>query len=250
MFNFKQKNVVMPKDSTVSVVIVAAGSGERLAAEAGAENGKALLQVAGKPLIQHSLEIFAQVDRVKDIIVVAREIDILAIYDIVNNEQIPKVRNIVPGGSTRQHSVYNGLKEVSTDYVLIHDAARPCITLDDINDLITRLVENGRPVTLASKIIDTINRVQNGTIVDTLDRDELFVVQTPQGFNTTKLKHAHEKAIDDGFESTDDAGLLENFGEKVHIVRGSSQNIKITYPDDVLVAEAILAARENVYGVF
>jgi 2-C-methyl-D-erythritol 4-phosphate cytidylyltransferase len=246
MFKFKQKNENLPTNPTVSVIIVAAGSGERL----GAENGKALLEVAGKPLIQHSLEIFAQLDVIKDIIVVAREVDILAIYDIINNHQLPKVRNILPGGATRQASVYNGLAEVSTDYVLIHDVARPCPEIHDIKELIARLLENGKSVTLATKIIDTINRVQNGVIIDKLDRDELFAIQTPQGFNTLKLRRAHEKAIDDGFESTDDAGLLENFGEKVHIVRGSSENINLTYPADVLVAEGILYTKGNAYGNF
>ena len=145
--------------------------------------------------------------------------------------------SIIEGGNTRQASVYNGLKHSSCDFVLIHDAARPMISIDLINQAI-EMVKEKKALTVATKTIDTIKEVEDGVIVQTIDRAKLYNTQTPQAFEYNLIKNAHEKLVGENF--TDDAGMLEFFGQDVHILIGSYKNIKITTQNDIDIAKIYL----------
>lgn len=151
-------------------------------------------------------------------------------------EKMPQIE-IIKGGATRQKSVYNGLKHSECDYVLIHDAARPMITTDLINQTI-EMVKEKKALTVATKTIDTIKEVVDGKIIRTIDRSKLYNTQTPQAFEYNLIKEAHEKLKGQNF--TDDAGMLEELGFDVYILNGSYKNIKITTQNDIDIAKVYL----------
>lgn len=144
---------------------------------------------------------------------------------------------IIQGGETRQQSVFNGLRAGECDYVLIHDGARPMISVDLVNRAI-ELVQEKKALTVATKTIDTIKEVQDGKIIRTIDRSKLYNTQTPQAFEYGLIMNAHLKFI--GQDYTDDAGMLEALGETVYILDGSYKNIKITTQNDIEIARIYL----------
>ncbi len=143
------------------------------------------------------------------------------------------------GGDTRQHSIYNALCAVKGELVLIHDGARPFVTPKQISDVAEALYENDAAA-LGIPVTDTIKTVENGYITGTVDRSALVSIQTPQGFKTEIIKKAHEIAKNNGLSVTDDCALCENIGIKIKVVCGSPSNIKLTTPDDLKLAKAIL----------
>lgn len=145
---------------------------------------------------------------------------------------------ITAGGVTRQDSVSSGLEEVSSDLVLVHDAARPFATTELIERVLAQLdgFDGAIP---ALPLDETVKRVDDERVVETIDRERLWAVQTPQGFHTEVLSSAHEKARAEGINSTDDAMLVERYGGSVKVVRGLRSNLKITYPEDFEMAEAL-----------
>jgi 2-C-methyl-D-erythritol 4-phosphate cytidylyltransferase len=153
------------------------------------------------------------------------------------------VRTVL-GGDERQKSVRNGLDLVDTPRVVVHDAARPFATVDLVAAVLDGL-EGAHGAAPATPVSDTLKEVRDGRVIRTVERSSLWAVQTPQAFSTEALKSAHDKARVDGFLGTDDAQLVERYGGVMRIVEGARDNIKLTYPHDWRVAEAIVAARRR-----
>ncbi len=211
-----------------SAIIPAGGTSSRF----GTTN-KLLEKINGKEVIKYTVDAFE--NSLVDEIVICANVNI--IENLEEIFQSYKKVKIIEGGQTRQASVYNGLKAVNCDYVLIHDAARPMISTDLINQT-AEMVKDKKALTVATKTIDTIKEVEDDKIVCTVDRSKLYNTQTPQAFEYNLIKTAHEKFIGQNF--TDDAGMLEALGQDVYILNGSYKNIKITTQSDIDIAKIYL----------
>lgn len=225
--------------SLVNAVIVAAGRGTRL----GGAASKVLLPVAGRPLILHTLDRFAAAKEVHGAVLVVPA-DGVAEYEELLRTSRPAGLTLAvrPGGARRQDSVRAGLDALAPDcqVVVVHDGARPFASAG----LVDRCVRETRPdraVTAAVPARNTIKTVQDGQVMETLPRNRLWEIQTPQAFPVAVLRDAYEKAEREGVEATDDAMLVERLGTPVRIVEGSTTNLKVTYPEDLLYAEALVA---------
>ncbi|MBR6710137.1 MAG: 2-C-methyl-D-erythritol 4-phosphate cytidylyltransferase [Selenomonadaceae bacterium] len=230
----------------VSVVFPAAGKGRRM----GARKNKVLLEIGKVPMLVHTMRRFSKSPQVDFLVVVvgADEVaDISAMLKLVSGL---KPYRVVAGGSERQYSIANGLKAVpeASDVILVHDAARPFVSLKTIEGVIeTARREGGAIAAVPAK--NTIKFVDaEGTVVRTPARSELWEVQTPQGFRREILLRAYEQAERDGFLGTDDSGLVERLGVPVKVVESDGRNIKVTTPEDMIVAEAFL--KEELKGKF
>lgn len=223
----------------VSVILAAGGSGRRM----GSEINKVFLPLCGKTVIEHTVDAFCESGCADRIIIVTRSEDIAECERLFNKN--PLVTDILPGGDTRQQSVYNGLRRLEGGVVLIHDAARALIT----PELIRRTAEyakNHGSAALGVKCKDTLKSVgDDGFITGTVDRERVFQIQTPQAFAVKEIKAAHERAAAESLSATDDCALLESFGGRVRLLEGSYENIKLTTPEDIVVAERILRKRNG-----
>ena len=222
-------------DCAVPVIIVSAGSSTRM----GGLN-KQFLQICGVPVIARTLRVFEKSPFISRIILVAREDNIPDMQLIADKYGIEKLTDIVAGGNQRRDSVMCGLKILGADEkkVLIHDGARPFADDVLIGNAVAAL-ENSDASVCAVKIIDTIKRADdNKNVVATVDRENLYSVQTPQGVDVPKYLEAISRFPDDTV--TDDASLMEKAGYSVKIVDGNRRNIKITTPDDINFAEIIV----------
>lgn len=231
------------RSSFVSAVIVAAGSGKRM----GANKNKLLLLLRGKSILSYTLSAFENTDSIDEIVLVVSENDRECIEEIVKKENIGKLKCIALGGQTRQQSVYNGLLAVSRDaeIVAIHDGARCFITPDVITKTVNEALLHGAAAA-GCRLHDTLKvSSKDGFITDTLNRDEVWRIQTPQTFQYNLILKAHKAAIADSFVGTDDCILAERHGIPIKIVDGGFDNIKITTQEDLLFAEGILASRGN-----
>ena len=225
----------------VSAVIVSAGNSSRM----GGIN-KQFLEIGNMSVIARSISVFQNCSLINEIVVVTRENDIKAIKDIVEKHKFSKVTAVVKGGETRQLSVYNGVKATSldSDYVAIHDGARPLVTEKVIKDTLSVAFDCGAATT-GVKVKDTIKVVnENNEIIDTPDRSVMRAVQTPQIFAKDLYLNA-VKSVPDSKNFTDDCMLIEAYGKTVEFVDGDYENIKITTPEDVALAESYLARREK-----
>ncbi len=226
------------------VVIPAAGAGRRM----GAGKNKLFLELKGKPLIIYTLEIFEKDEWCQSIILVCNENDREEMESLIKKYTITKVSALVTGGPERQHSVYKGLSVIEHDpVVLIHDGARPFVKTAVIRKLVEKTNKYGA-ATVAVPVKDTIKRVRNHTVSETLERSQLWTVQTPQAFRLSLIKQAHERAVADSFVGTDDASLVERLGQDVLIVTGDYENIKITTPEDLVFAGAIIEKKQKLRG--
>jgi 2-C-methyl-D-erythritol 4-phosphate cytidylyltransferase/2-C-methyl-D-erythritol 2,4-cyclodiphosphate synthase len=222
----------------IGLVLVAAGSGERL----GAGVPKALVRVAGQSMIGHCLDTADRVDRIRQVVVVAPP---GRTDDLMRTGAIPEAVQVVAGGASRDASVRKGLAALDdgTQLVLIHDAARPFAPPEVFERVIDGLVAGHDAVIPAVPVTDTIKVVHDGVVHSTPVRDALVAVQTPQGFRLEVLERAHA-ALD--AQVTDDAMLVERAGIEVHVVDGSPHSFKITTAFDLHVAEAVLAQSDPV----
>lgn len=229
-------------EGTVSAIIVAAGSSSRMGGAS-----KQLLSIGGIPVLARTLLAFENARSIKDIVIVARESDILGFQMLAEKYLITKVTDIVEGGSCREESVKNGILRLSdeTECVLIHDGARPFVTEEIIESVADAAKEYGA-VTCAVAVKDTLKVAEDGVVSKTLDRNTVFSVQTPQGFNFAQFKKSILSKPDLSL-FTDDCSVAEADGIKVHIVEGSYNNIKITTKEDIYIAEGILntGGKEN-----
>lgn len=226
---------------SVAALVLAAGRGERLAADL----PKAFVLLAGIPLVVHSIRAMDQVPEVRWILPVLGESD-RDHWDAVASQvdQLSSLLEPVDGGVERQDSMRAGLAALPADveWVAVHDAARPLVLPADVSKAIAVVREKGA-VLLASPVRDTVKRVIDGKVVETPSRAELYAAHTPQIFRRDWLTEAVEKAAFANLLGTDDAQLIEELGKEVWIVEGSPENIKITLPEDLLLAEAILRRR-------
>ena len=198
---------------------------------------KLLLKINGKTVLERSVNAFLNISDVDEVIVVAREKDIPAFSDILTDERV----SFVVGGDTRQQSVMNALDVIDDcELIIIHDGARPLIKSIDIENTIRAAKEN-KAAAVGVFVKDTVKVVdKNGFVVSTPDRSTLFAVQTPQIFDFELYRNAAQNAREKGLDFTDDCQLVESFNQKVKTVVGSYSNIKITTPDDIVLAENLL----------
>ena len=225
----------------VNVVIVAAGKGTRLQSEL----PKPFLSVAGRPILVHTLRRFTPIEMVRRIVVVvAAEREALCREVLHTHGPWPQPIAVIHGGAERQDSVRNGLAALETqcEIVVIHDAARPFISVEAIQRSIEAASEAGSAV-VAIPVRDTIKRADaQHTIRETVSRHDLWLAQTPQTFQVGVIRAAHQWAQQRGIAGTDDATLVEQMGRPVRIVPGDALNFKITTPDDLALAQAVLQA--------
>lgn len=225
--------------NTVAVV-AGAGRGERLARE----GGKQFLVLAGIPVLARSLINLQSCEEVSGIIVAVNPGEVeRAEREIVEPYGLTKVIKVVEGGEHRQDSVYRALKALPGDeeLVLVHDGARPFAGPSLFRRVIAAMRDTDG-VIAAVPVVDTIKEVEGGWVIRTPERRRLWAVQTPQCFRAFALLDSHERARREGVWATDDASLLERYRYRVRVVRGEVTNIKITYPSDLVVAEALLSA--------
>ena len=220
-------------------VIVSAGKGLRFMEG----KKKQFYFLGGKPILAHTLDKFEACALIRSVrLVVGQEDMDYCLKEIVEKYGFQKVSKIVPGGKRRQESVKNGIDTLpkDADIVAIHDGVRPLVTRTMIEDSIHSAVRFGA-VVLAVPVKETIKMSNpDGTVLKTFDRESLWQIQTPQTFQVDVIREAHYRATEDGFVGTDDASLVERLGMKVHILPGSYTNIKITTPEDLVLANLFL----------
>ena len=224
-----------------TVLLPAAGSGKRM----GAGQNKLFLQLRDIPVIIHTLRVFEQDPKCAQIVLAVKKEEMSIIESLLIGHRITKVAAITEGGAERQHSVYASLKaSPSKGIVLVHDAARPFIKLEVIHQLVHVAEKHGAAVA-AVRAKDTMKKVKNGIIQETVDRDSLWIIQTPQAFQYDVLEKAERLAEESHFLGTDEAMLVERMGERVHIVESTYDNVKMTTQEDLLLGEIILTKREQ-----
>lgn len=228
----------MIKGKKVTAILPAAGIGKRM----GVGSKKQFLEIHGKPILVHTLEKFHHAIYVDEIILVLQNEWISFVQEeIVGPYGFNRVQKIVPGGAERQDSVYEGLKAVvQSDVVIVHDAVRPCVRAEKIDELIEKTLEYSAAI-LAVRPKDTIKQQdENGFVARTIDRNTVWNVQTPQAFQYTVLRSAFDAAYAENYYGTDESVLVERLGQSVKIIEGHYDNIKITTPDDLALAERFL----------
>lgn len=223
----------------VSAVLVGAGLGLRM----GGSIKKPFLMIHGKPIFLHTIERFSQSDMISEIVVVVSETEIQSLREQWQNIlDVCKVRKIVAGGKRRQDSVYNGLCETGTDaeIVLIHDIVRPLVRKEHIEGVINKVRESHAAI-LAAPMKATVKEAGSDLCIQrTVPRNNLWMAQTPQGFKRELILNVFNQFKDADREFTDDAQIVEMAGYPVYIVPGTDENIKITTPEDMRIAEALL----------
>lgn len=226
------------ESKSVCAVIVAAGSGSRMGC---GDVSKVMIELLGKPVISYTLRAYEEAESIDSIVVVARRSDMMLISDVAREFNITKLVSVVSGGETRSESVKNGLTALPKDtgYIAIADGARPLITPDIINATVKEAKKTGGAAP-AIPVNDTLKRVLGGKIERTVDRESLYAVQTPQVFDVIKYSAARSITNED---YTDDTAYFEKAGFAVSITQGSASNIKLTYAQDIALAESILEKR-------
>lgn len=221
------------------VVIAAAGKGRRM----GSNTNKQYMLLNGRPVLSYSLDFFDRLPLVSQIVVVCAPDEIeYCDEEIVKRFRYSKVSAVVPGGPERQDSVWAGLQQLGedTDLVAVHDGARPILSLEVLTGLVAEAREWGAAIPgIPSKETVKLGD-RDGFVRQTLDRASVYGIQTPQVFNYTELVTAYRQAFEEGFLGTDDASLFELYIGRVKLVPGDYNNIKITTPEDMLMAEALM----------
>lgn len=230
--------------ANIAAIVPAAGRGKRM----GGQGNKLLLELAGTPILVFTLKTLELCPLIKEIIIPAARVDILTIKKLMEEYNLKKVTAVVEGGAERQESVYRALQSLSpeVDSVIVHDGARPLLTLDDLNRFLEKTADSEAAV-MAVPLKDTVKKVDTqGQVMETPPREQLRAIQTPQIFNRNLLEKVHKLAFEQQYLATDDASLFEWQGLPVRVVEGSYENIKVTTPEDMLWAESILHRRREV----
>lgn len=221
---------------TIAAIIPAAGQGVRM----GTQVPKQFLTLSGKPILQHTLDVFQRCAAVDEIIVVVPANEIEAVRDLA--APAPKVKQVVAGGQQRQDSVRHGFEalDADTEIVVVHDGVRPFVTPEMIEASIHAAREEGAAIA-AIPLSDTLKKVDKEQFVErTVDRDGLWRVQTPQTFRYAVLKEAYARAAADAYYGTDEGTLIEHLGRPLKVIPGSELNIKITRSEDLILGEKII----------
>jgi len=222
-------------------IILAAGRGTRM----NQEINKIYLPLKGKAIIGHTLEAFYKAQSIHKIILVVSPGEEEAIKHILGAYPPKKPLDLVLGGEERQDSVYNGLKSLpeNTEIVIIHDGARPLVRPRVIDQSVHMAMKWGGAVA-GMPVKDTIKKVNSQARIEgTPDRSRLWLVQTPQTFRYSLILEGHKKAREDGFLATDDSALVERLGKDVYVIEGGYDNLKVTTPEDIAIAQEILGGR-------
>ena len=235
LFNRKKEE---PPHLHVTAVIAAAGSSSRMGGM-----DKLFSEICGRPVLAWGLLAFENSEYIDDIIIVTAEHNIVPVSNLAADYGISKLNHIVRGGDTRQQSVSGALGFLdAATHIAIHDAARPLVTGEVIKAAVAAAVEHQAAAPMVP-MKDTIKEVQGGVITRTIPRENIYAVQTPQVFERALYERAMRGAVRDQLAVTDDCSIVEYCGAKVYMTEGSYENIKITTPEDIMIAEAILAAR-------
>jgi 2-C-methyl-D-erythritol 4-phosphate cytidylyltransferase len=225
----------------LTAVIVAGGSSQRMGFD------KLLALLGDKPVLAHTIEAFERTDSVREIILVARGERVGEFEGLVRQNNFKKVQCVVSGGEHRQDSVRAGLGKIGTDvkFVAVHDAARPLVTPDQIERVFALARQHGAAA-LAAPITDTLKRADEKQFVTgRVPRDNLYAMQTPQIFERALLERAYAEVAAKNRSVTDEVSAVEHLGAKVLLVPNDEWNVKITYPRDLLLAQAALARRSS-----
>lgn len=224
-------------------LVPAAGRGLRM----GGSVPKQFLSIGGEPLIVQSLRVLQAASAIDQIVLAVPSADIeYCEREIVARHRFTKVTRVVAGGAERQDSVRCALAQIpsDTEIVLIHDAVRPFVTQRMVEEVVAAARKEGAAI-IALPMRDTVKQVRkDGMIERTVDRNPLWLAQTPQAFRRDWIETAHRKGQIEGVQATDDSFLVEWLGHSVAVVEGSGENIKVTRPEDMVIGEAILAARK------
>ncbi|MDD2372104.1 MAG: 2-C-methyl-D-erythritol 4-phosphate cytidylyltransferase [Syntrophomonadaceae bacterium] len=226
--------------NNLRVVIAAAGTGSRMKSRI----NKQYMLLNSRPILSYSLDVFEKYEAVDEIVIVANPRDTeYCEKEIVKKFGYRKVKKVIPGGEQRQDSVWAGLMQLNrdtTDYVAVHDGARPLLTSALLSDLIRQAEEWGAAIP-GVYIRDTLKMVdRDGFVGNTLDRSSTVFIQTPQVFRFQEIYQAYKMALEEGFKSTDDAALFEKYIGRVKVVPGNYNNLKITTPEDLIIAQSLL----------
>jgi 2-C-methyl-D-erythritol 4-phosphate cytidylyltransferase len=225
----------------LSAIIVAGGSSQRMGFD------KLFVLLGNKPVLAHTIDAFEQTDSVREIILVARAERIEEFEELVRQNGFKKVRRIVPGGKHRQDSVRAGLEQIEADtaFIAVHDAARPLVMPKQIERVFAVARQHGAAA-LAEPITDTLKRAdENRFVTGGVPRESLYAMQTPQIFAHQLLEQAYAGVAANDLFVTDEVSAVEYLGAKVQLVPNDEWNIKITYPRDLLLAQAALARRSS-----
>lgn len=226
---------------TVSAVIAAGGTGSRM----GVGMNKIFLPISNRPVICRTLDIFEHSEVISEIIVVTGSGDINRLKALTEAAGYKKITAIIPGGTTRRESVLAGLYACQGDLVCIHDAARALLKPQALKQVVQDASLYGAAA-LGIPAKDTLKTAKNGFITGTVDRSRIYQIQTPQVFRLPEILALHKRAAEETEqEFTDDCSIGERYGLSIHITEGSPNNIKLTTPEDMLLAEAILALEER-----
>lgn len=224
------------------VVIPAAGSGSRMQCD----TPKQYLDVLGKKIIEHTIEVFIRSKHVQKVIVCLPEND--SVFNSLTVSESPKV-DVTAGGKSRAESVLNGLLAIEAaddDWVLVHDAARPCFTANLLNTLIEGLVDDAVGGIMAVRAKDTLKLSDSDSRINaTVDRSTIWQAQTPQMFRFQLLKASLRAALSESVNITDEASALEWAGYKPKLIEGDARNIKVTTPDDLELVEFLLSRKAS-----
>lgn len=224
-----------------AAVIVAAGASRRMGMD------KIMAELQGQPVLAHTIRAFQECESIGQIVVVCRKEQVAAVESLVREYGFAKVSAVVPGGDSRIASVQNGLAalEDGVRLVAIQDGARPLVTGEIIETTVAR-AGRSRAAAPAIPLKDTVKQVdETGKVLSTPDRSTLRAVQTPQVFDRDLLFAAWKKAEQDGIAYTDDCGAMEGLGKSVYLTEGSEENLKLTTPLDMILAEEILKRRNS-----
>lgn len=224
-----------------TVMIPAAGSGQRM----GAGTNKLFLQLGGKPIFVHTLEVFERDPACTNIIIAVKQQEELAMQQLVEQYGISKTLTFVQGGEERQHSVAACIRSHKTGgIVLVHDAARPFVQQAVIHELVRTASMHGAAIA-GVRAKDTMKLAPNGVVKETVNREQLWIIQTPQAFRYEVLRQASELAEKDCFLGTDESMLVERLGHPVYIVESTYDNVKMTTQEDLAFGEILLVRRQQ-----
>ena len=225
----------------LTAIIVAGGSSQRMGFD------KLLALLGDKPVLAHTIEAFERTESVREIILVARAERVGEFEELVRQNKFKKVRRVVPGGEQRQDSVRAGLEGIGADgkFIAVHDAARPLVTPEQIERVFSVAREHGAAA-LAAPITDTLKRAdENYFVKGGVARENLYAMQTPQIFERALLERAYAEVAAKSRSVTDEVSAVEHLGAKVLLVPNDEMNVKITYPRDLLLAQATMARRSS-----
>jgi len=231
--------------SRITAIVPAAGLGTRM----GADQPKQFLELDGVPLIIFTLRRLAACASITEFLIATRTDDVVSLQDRVARAGLGRPARVIHGGDTRQQSVANALAQVdpATEIVLVHDAVRPFVTVEQIDRVITEARARGAAI-LGIPAIDTVKEVKRASLPEdvalisaTIPRERIVLAQTPQAFSYQLLRDAFRKAEQDGVTASDEAALVERMGRDVFVVLGSERNLKITRPADMELARFYLA---------